>query len=592
MWRRSLYDEWEQNEFITVADIEEIENEEQNESLSLLEHIDHIIKIHSLIQNNLDIKEKKTKYQEILNKHLTVCSDILGISQLQALIFSCILNRSDVINLEILAKYLKLTRVQCLKYLDDLDVLVNKRLIRKSNGMYRSDVGYWIPYEVIQALREGKAFTPPHYYNLSKDEFFNRLDQLFNENLGKEYAFANDWNAERIINRGDNIVKNIFFTDFTDLLDDNIQLDFVKNIYKLSLSKENLIFLSFLCTQFYLKEAEDFPIHIIKSFDIFSINMEERIDVNKLFELKLIEYSGDDFKDKDHIVLTHKAIIELLGITMPVLKSKEDSELISHENIIKKELFFNENDKRQIEQLTELLIEENLIKVRERLKLKGMKTGFSCLFFGTPGTGKTETAYQIARVSGRDIMPIDISMTKSHWFGESEKIIKNIFAQYHKRIKKANNRNLPVPILLLNEADAIINKRKDTSISSVAQTENAIQNIILEQLEKLEGIMIATTNLTENIDKAFERRFIYKIEFQKPCFETRQLIWRNFIPELTVENAAKLAETFDLSGGQIENIVRKRTILSILNGNDPEFSDLIKICGDETMLNNEIKIGF
>jgi len=151
---------------------------------------------------------------------------------------------------------------------------------------------------------------------------------------------------------------------------------------------------------------------------------------------------------------------------------------------------------------------------------------------------------------------------------------------------------LPVPIILLNEADAIINKRKDTSISGVAQTENAIQNILLEELENLEGILIATTNLTENIDTAFERRFIYKIEFQKPCIETRQSIWRSFIPELNAENAGKLAAAFDFSGGQIENIARKRTIACILNGNDPDFTDLMKICGEETMHNNDIKIGF
>jgi len=151
---------------------------------------------------------------------------------------------------------------------------------------------------------------------------------------------------------------------------------------------------------------------------------------------------------------------------------------------------------------------------------------------------------------------------------------------------------LPVPILLLNEADAVINKRKDTSIGNLTQTENAIQNILLEELEKLDGILIATTNLTENIDTAFERRFIYKINFQKPCIETRKSIWKNFIPELTGEDANKLAETFDLSGGQIENIARKYTVSGILNGNEHEFSDLAKFCGEETMLNNDLKIGF
>lgn len=581
---RQLFDDYEHEEFdhdeyITDVDIEEIENEEQNKSLSLLEHIDCIIKIHFSMQKHIEDKDKKAKYQVILNKHLSVCSDILGITVFQALLLSIILNRSGAIMLDKLARLFKATKVQCLKYLDDLDVLANKRLIRKSSRDYNSDFCYWVPFEVVQALREGKTFSPPRFYGLSKDEFFKQSKRLFSEiiDYDREYGYPR-------------VNNDIFLLDFFNLLDDNVQLDFVKNIYKLSLTKPNLVFLTCLCTMFYTKQQEIFPLRGLDAFEF--INDKEKVDIDKLLELKVIEYSGDDFKDKYHVVLTNEALIELLGITEAVLKSKKDSELINHENIIRKELFYNKDDKRQIEQLTGLLNEENFTKVRERLKIKAMRTGFSCLFYGAPGTGKTETAFQIARMSGRDIMPIDISITKSCWFGESEKIIRDIFNQYNYRVKKAGKRNLPVPIILLNEADAIINKRKNTSISGVAQTENAIQNILLEELENIEGILIATTNLTENIDTAFERRFIYKIEFQKPCIETRQSIWRSFIPELTAEKANKLASAFDFSGGQIENIARKRTIACILNGNDPEFTDLIKICGEETMLNNDKKIGF
>ncbi|MDR2596015.1 MAG: ATP-binding protein [Treponema sp.] len=585
----SKHYEFEHGEFITKTDIEEIENEKQNIPLAFLDHIDRILEMHYSIQNNPNDIEKKAEYQETLDKHLTICSDILGITTLQAHIFSFILNNDDLIAIEDLAKFFKITRVQCLKYSDDLDVLVNKHLIKETNGDFNR---YWVPPEVIQALREGKNIIPsipPISYGLSKDEFFERLNHLFSD-------FIINYYENRKIRRK----KESFLTDFFTLLDNNIQLEFVKNIYRLSLTKANMAYLSYLCTLFYTKQENIFSLCRLDVFEY--INDYERININKLFELELIEYSDDDFKerndenwnykDKDLISLTHKALIGLLGITDTMLKPKKDSELINHENILKKELFYNENDKRQVEQLTGLFLENNFIKVRERLKSNGMRTGFNCLFFGSPGTGKTETAYQIARISGRDIVPIDISMTKSKWFSESEKRIKNIFTKYYDRVKRANDSNLPVPILLLNEADAIINRRKDTSIGNLAQTENAIQNILLEELEKLDGILIATTNLTENIDTAFERRFIYKINFQKPCVKTRQAIWKNFIPELSGEDANKLAEAFDLSGGQIENIARKCTISGILNGNDLEFFDLFKFCGEETMLNNDSKIGF
>ena len=296
--------------------------------------------------------------------------------------------------------------------------------------------------------------------------------------------------------------------------------------------------------------------------------------------------------DKEFIVLTNKSIIELLGIAETLHKPKSESDIINYENIIQKELFYNAKEGRLVEQLADLLLEKNYKNVTERLKSKGMRTGFSCLFFGVPGTGKTETVYQMARMSGRNIMPIDISATKSHWFGESVKIMRHIFSGYRHKVKKAENNNVPIPILLLNEADAIINKRKDISTSSVAQTENTIQNIILEELEKLNGIMIATTNLTENFDTAFERRFIYKIEFQKPDVEIRRLIWRNLIPELKEEETIKLAEAFDLSGGQIENIARKRAIVGILSGKDTDLAGMVSFCSEESILNNDPKIGF
>ena len=120
----------------------------------------------------------------------------------------------------------------------------------------------------------------------------------------------------------------------------------------------------------------------------------------------------------------------------------------------------------------------------------------------------------------------------------------------------------------------------------------SLRLIILEELEKLNGIMIATTNLTENFDTAFERRFIYKIEFQKPDIEIRRLIWRSLIPELKGEETIKLAEAFDLSGGQIENIARKRTIVGILSGKDPALADLVSFCDEESKLKKDPKIGF
>jgi SpoVK/Ycf46/Vps4 family AAA+-type ATPase len=152
------------------------------------------------------------------------------------------------------------------------------------------------------------------------------------------------------------------------------------------------------------------------------------------------------------------------------------------------------------------------------------------------------------------------------------------------------------PILLFNEADAVIGKRKEFNSSSraVDQTENTIQNIILQEMENLSGILIATTNLTQNMDSAFERRFLYKITFDKPSMESRKGIWNALLPDLPGNNVSELSGKFELSGGQIENIARKVEVDAIINGEDMRMEKLAQYCKDESQngFNSSKRIGF
>ena len=110
-----------------------------------------------------------------------------------------------------------------------------------------------------------------------------------------------------------------------------------------------------------------------------------------------------------------------------------------------------------------------------------------------------------------------------------------------------------------------------------------MQNIILQEMENLDGILIATTNLTCNLDSAFERRFIFKIEFNKPCTEVKSKIWRSMLKDLSADDALQLASNFDFSGGQIENIARKRTVDYILSGQYATLSQLEDYCRAEQL---------
>ena len=151
------------------------------------------------------------------------------------------------------------------------------------------------------------------------------------------------------------------------------------------------------------------------------------------------------------------------------------------------------------------------------------------------------------------------------------------------------------PILLFNEADAVLGIRKEGAEKAVDKMENSIQNIILQEMEQLNGIMIATTNLTNNLDKAFERRFLYKIEFDRPNTEVKSKIWQSMMPNLSSDNAMTLAKKYDFSGGEIENIIRKCEVESILYNTDITLEILEKLCNNEKIDRRQsatTKIGF
>jgi AAA+ superfamily predicted ATPase len=112
-------------------------------------------------------------------------------------------------------------------------------------------------------------------------------------------------------------------------------------------------------------------------------------------------------------------------------------------------------------------------------------------------------------------------------------------------------------------------------------------------MEDLQGILIATTNLTQNLDQAFERRFLYKISFEKPDIEARIRIWQDKINDLSMDDARQLSQSFEFSGGQIENVARKCLMQQLLYGSFPAFNEIDIFCQEEQITRAGIqKIGF
>ncbi|MCL2042509.1 MAG: ATP-binding protein [Treponema sp.] len=540
--------------------------------------LDHFEKIISLVKKN----GLNDGFFESAQEHLDAAASLFHTNPVQTVLFAILLdnyNKRDYYSAEDISKIIKCGRLQFLKFLDDFDDLRRKRLIRKK-GSCENFPRYHIPMDVINAVRKGIEYQDTTYENLSPEEFFDL--------------------AQKLIDDADDYEPDTLEDEVNYLLDCNKNICFVQKSKEYDLGEGSvLILLAFCCALLHEnKEILEIDELRFKLREIFGHHHVRQIlgrfksGKHKLFEKELIEYDClDGLADTEHVRLSQKAIDEFLDdVDIKENAKRKGKDYIHVNKIPEKKLFYSNKINERIVELTALLKEENITIIQKRLSENGMRTGFACLFSGPPGTGKTETVYQIARETGRDILLVNIAETKSMWFGESEKRIKAVFDRYRGIVKSGGL----APILLFNEADAILGKRRElaASRSGPGQTENAIQNIILQEMENLNGILIATTNMTVNLDKAFERRFLYKIEFDKPDAESKKMIWQSLLPDLSTEDASRFSVQYDFSGGQIENIARKSTVSSILKGSIPDSSVLETFCKEESLEKTAVKIGF
>lgn len=180
---------------------------------------------------------------------------------------------------------------------------------------------------------------------------------------------------------------------------------------------------------------------------------------------------------------------------------------------------------------------------------------------------------------------------KSHWFGKSERIVAGLFKEYGNLMKK----NRTTPVLLFNEADGVLSKRKEIrNDNGVAQTENAIQNVLLQAFEDNEGIIVCTTNMIENLDTAFSRRFLYKIEFSKPDLATKVALLKLKLGEyITDDECSKLASNYQLTGGILDNVLTKIVAKQCLYNLTPDFAEIEEFCRLDSLGKSERRpVGF
>ena len=534
------------------------------------------------VQRVMKDSELKPEFIEAIKEFLFYISDLQGITPTQAFLLSIIVEESldgNVVTISRLARFLDCSKVRVMQFNEDIDDLVKRKFLRRTKKKYGNDgVGYVVSGDAITAIKKDCCFVPKSLTAKDGIHFFQLFFDLTHQRKEEE------------------IDTELLVEEFEQLLEANGNIQFVKRLERLNLPVNSKLMVTQMARHLVLSQNEQISADSLGY--LFDNRHEAYNEVHPMMEgnhllmkRNIVEFAGkEEFLNRSMFKLTENAREKLLkGFSLPK-DSETTVSTIKADGIVEKRLFFNDEVGRQITDLSELLSVEKLTAIQTRLKEHGRRTGFACLFYGAPGTGKTESVLQIAHKTGRDIMQVDMSEIKSKWVGESEQNIKAVFDNYRSLCKACDR----TPILLFNEADAILGTRMGQALHSVDKMNNAIQNIVLQEMETLDGIMITTTNLEQSLDNAFERRFLYKVRFGRPDIEQRKKIWLSMLPTLSADTALQLATSYDFSGGQIENIVRKCDVESILYGESSVDADKIqRFCQEETILKGKTsRIGF
>ena len=577
--------------------------------------------------NNLNLKSIQTiitdsenagsieKAIELTTASLLHLASIMspGTTLREAFLFACVFHKTiDDPNeklLKFIANHLQCSKLELLDIYDDL-------LSMKKNGFIMGgmddtikskrnvDFDFNVNFKIINKIRKGESLINKPQL---KQKSFKKLLDTFHELLFEKTD-------------GD-ISQQMFEETTMNLLSENMHLPQVQALFQLYENQDQSIH-----QKFHQNEFSDFdnyhPNHdyIVTMYMLYFMRKIEKLEINNMENIvhwalgdegsfnriiNLLEERKHPLVtkeilsdamlslkvDKTTFMITDYGLDYLLGderaTIAPIVTGQSMKEILPS-NIPERKLFFSGELNKQLQNVSKLLGPEVFEDAQRRMQvfLKTTSTGVCIMLHGEPGTGKTEYVLQIARQTNRSIFKIDISSSKNMYYGESEKLVKRIFTDYNNMLMGTE----VTPILFINEADALISKRIDVT-RSIDQTNNSIQNILLDELENFRGILIITTNLVTNMDKAFERRFLMKIKFEKANKEAQQQIWKEKIPQLQEHEIEKLLP-YDLNPALIDNVAKKAFIKNLIDS-ETNFEDIQNFCAEENFnTSNKKIIGF
>ncbi len=544
-----------------------------------------------------------------MKSSLTNLAAYYGVTNTQALFISIIFIHQQVrgkTNLNFQKGFLQVTLTEILKYNDDFLDLTNKGILVREESYHGSEpniVGdnFGIDDTVTYAVFRNLPMPEVQPKTLKTTAFMDIFDKLMEIIENFRYNHKN---------------TDILGVDLDSLIDENLHYPIIHELREDKIDQVDsftflMVLREFICGEkkiSHKKILKDSSFEFMASHSMLDfiqgfLNKEKELVKKGWLKVTTAENPTDIFFSAGKKTLDNLAAMGL--DKYPLQDQTEDKEkngkkkkkkkkesfanLIWPDEIPSRELFFNDSEGNDLNLIQSLITEPKFTELQDRLKTKNLPLGLNILLHGYPGTGKTESVLQMARITEREIIKVDISQVRSEYVGQSEKNIKAVFTAYQKVASKSKL----TPILLFNEADALISKRKEKPKGRGGNYENTFQNVILEELENFKGILMATTNMVNNLDDAYDRRFLFKVEFFKPNVDTRTKIWQSKMPQLTLEQCYELSTDFDLTGGQINNITRKGETIFVIHGRDITYDEIREFCHKETWnTKNYSGIGF
>ena len=550
--------------------------------------------IHHKLEDGKLLEENQKKVLNSIRYHSKKVMRELGLSFTEAWVFSsvfvCNIEDDSDVGINDLANALGCKKIEAVKLLPTLYKLEEKGLLmstdtalrrRSAKQQYSSSLRFWVADSYFNLVVLGT----------SQEELVFPDETQFLEYI---YELGIRLKSFRIS-------QEFLFLEIENIMNTNSGLDIVKEFRGVSLNEEEQVVL-LLAMFSHLQEKglnlDELGVMVQRKIrNQVKLKSGLRNGSARLISEKYLRLDVEEFFGETRVQLDVKGR-ELLNRIEPGLgfelkvtfTGSELLKLIKPEATRPVQLVYGPELQSEYERLLKLCSTQTFRTIHKRLTEKGMKGGLTVLLNGPPGTGKTEMVKQIAKQNQLPLVQVEMSAVKGKFVGESESNIRSVFEQY----SKLKTSEKETPILLLNEADALLGKRSPdlgTSSQPVMQMLNIMQNILLQEMEDFDGILIATTNNERAFDQAFSRRFLHKVTVGLPDEHTREVLWKNKFPMLTSKEVQELSN-YSITGAEIENIAIRMMQLEILEGKEPSLSSILGLINTETSHRHGRTLGF